>query len=153
MKEGSTNKQTEQPWGPPCLPKTPIAMATIPYIEGVSDRIKQTLMKRGIQTVFRTVQTLGCLLMKVKPTLTNLDTKGVSFQVPCRDYSKVYIGETARKLNTRLLIHKRYCRLLQLQNKQLLKIITQTSTKALCWLMNNNTGQENQGSTAHQLVL
>ena len=92
---------------------TPIATVIIPYIEGVSYCIKRTLTKRGIQTVFRTVQMLGCLLMKVKPTLTDLDKKGVIYQVPCRDCSKVYIGETATKLNTRLSEHKQHCRLLQ----------------------------------------
>ena len=46
-------------------------------------------------------------------SLTDLDKKGVIYQVPCRDCSKVYIGETARKLNTRPSEHKRHCRLLQ----------------------------------------
>ena len=61
-----------------------IATITIPYIEGISDRIKRTLMKRGIRTVFRTIQTLRYLLTRVKPTLTDLDEKGVIYQVHCR---------------------------------------------------------------------
>ena len=102
--------------------------------------------------MFRTIQMLGCLLTKVKPTL---DKKGVIYQVPCRDYSKVYIGETARKLNTRLTEHKQHCRLLQPSKLAVAEhAITEDHNidfdKAFCLLMNNITAKKNQGSTAHQ---
>ena len=51
--------------------------------------------------------------MKTKPVTKEHDKKGVIYRVPCQDCPKVYIGETGRKLSTRLTEHKRHCRLMQ----------------------------------------
>ena len=44
---------------------------------------------------------------------------GVVYEVPCRDCSKVYVGQTGNSLETRLKQHRAACRLLQVDKSAL----------------------------------
>lgn len=91
----------------------PKATISIPYVKGTSDKIRRVLGKSGIRVAFRTDNTIRSRLTKVKPRLEEQQQKGVIYKIPCRNSNQVYIGETGRKLATRLQEHKRNCRLLQ----------------------------------------
>ena len=107
------NKQRRQTLDGTTTPDTPIRTITIPYVKGVSERIRRILGRANIRTAFSTVTTIRSLLVKTKPVTKEHDKKGVIYRVPCQDCPKVYIGETGRKLSTRLTEHKRHCRLMQ----------------------------------------
>ena len=81
----------------------------IPYVEGMSEDIRRVCRKFGITTVFKSAPTLRGSLTRVKDRLTTDMQSGVVYQVPC-SCGKVYIGETVRRLGTRLAEHKDACR-------------------------------------------
>ena len=93
------------------------AITTIPYIRGVSEKIRRICSKVGIKVMFRSGRTLEprSLLSKVKPKTYLTDTTGVVYRIPCMDCDRSYIGETCRTLNARLKEHQRCCRNLDLQ--------------------------------------
>ena len=62
----------------------------------------------NIRTVFRSGPTLRSLLTKVKDPLPVEKQSNVVYEVPCT-CGKVYIGETKRRLGTRLKEHKDAC--------------------------------------------
>lgn len=82
--------------------------AFIPYVAGVSERIRKVCRDYNIRTVFRSGPTLRNLLTKVKDPLPVTKQSNVVYEVPCT-CGKVYIGETKRRLETRLKEHKDAC--------------------------------------------
>ena len=62
----------------------------------------------NIRTVFKSGPTLRSLLTKVKDPLPTTKQSNVVYEVPCT-CGKVYIGETKRRLETRLKEHKDAC--------------------------------------------
>ena len=88
----------------------PKATVSIPFVKGVSERIKRICAKSGIRVYFRANRTLGSLLSNIRPKRDPHDTKGVIYQIPCLDCDRSYIGETGRTLKTRLTEHRRNCR-------------------------------------------
>ena len=80
---------------------------SIPYFSGL-ENFKRAFLYNNIRLVFTFPNTIIKLLVRNSPK-TNVNS-GV-YSVPCRDCSKIYIGETKRDLDTRLKEHKRDCRL------------------------------------------
>lgn len=56
--------------------------------------------------MLRTPQTLRQQLVRVKTPRPELKMKNVIYEVPCRDCTSVYIGETGKCLQVRLTDHK-----------------------------------------------
>ena len=81
--------------------KAPVAF--LPYVAGVSERIRKACQDFGIRAVFG--PTLRSLLTKAKDPLPTEKQSNVVYEVPCT-CGKVYIGETKRRLETRLKEHK-----------------------------------------------
>ena len=81
----------------------------IPYIKGLSEAVRRILQKY-IRTAFKTTNTLGCMLTKVKDPTPHNKRPGVIYKIRC-ECGHFYIGETGRTLNTRLKEHKAACRL------------------------------------------
>ncbi|XP_070576849.1 uncharacterized protein [Ptychodera flava] len=75
----------------------------IPYIEGTSERIRNTLQKRGIQTYFKSSNTLRDILVKPKDKNKKENMKDVIYQIDCATpgCNAYYIGETSRPLRER----------------------------------------------------
>ena len=86
--------------------KPPVAF--LPYVAGVSERIRKACRDFGIRAVFRSGPTLRNLLTKAKDPLPAEKQSNVVYEVPCT-CGKVYIGETKRRLGTRLKEHKDTC--------------------------------------------
>ena len=83
-------------------------MAYIPYVAGVSERIRKVCQDFSIRTVFKSGPTLRSLLTNIKDPLPTTKQSNVVYEVPCT-CGKVYIGETKRRLETRLKEHKDAC--------------------------------------------
>jgi hypothetical protein len=83
-------------------------LAVIPYVSGVSERIRKTYEKFDLRVVFKSGPTLRSLLTKVKDPLPKEKLASVVYQIPCQ-CGKVYIGETQRRLETRVKEHRDAC--------------------------------------------
>ena len=81
------------------------AVTSIPYVRGVSEKIKRICSKVGIRVMFRSGRTLRSLLTKVKPRKDPTDATGVVYRISCMDCDCSYTGETCRALNVRLKEH------------------------------------------------
>ena len=80
-------------------------MMVVPYISGLSEDIS---WKFGIRTVFRSSMTLRDHLTMVKDRLPDMFQSRVVYRIPC-SCRKFYIGETIRRLETRMKEHKDAC--------------------------------------------
>src|SRR5436190_6327681 len=80
-------------------PRTTI---TIPYIRGISEKLKRISSQYNIRMVFNST-------LKLKNTLVNYNykyNKNVIYKIPCKDCNQVYIGQTGAFLDTRIKQHQ-----------------------------------------------
>ena len=94
-----SNPEEEQEKGP---------LVVIPYVAGMSEDIRHVCRKFNIRVVFKSGQTLRSMLTKVKDTLPPGKQSNVVYRIPC-SCGQVYIGETKRRLETRLKEHRHAC--------------------------------------------
>ena len=87
----------------------PLTTAKIPYFKGLSEEIR-ILNGYNIRTVFRTINTLGRILTRVKDPIPPEERPGVIYKIKCI-CGDFYVGETGRNLTTRVKEHKAACRL------------------------------------------
>ena len=88
----------------------PLSTTKLPYIEGLSEEIRRILRGFNIRTVFRTIDTLGRILTRVKDPTPPEERPGVIYKIKCI-CGDFYVGETKRTLATRIKEHKAACRL------------------------------------------
>ena len=86
--------------------RPPLVM--LPYTEGVSEDIRRVCRKFGLKVVFRSGLSLCSMLTRVKDTLGMEKRSKVVYQIPC-SCGKKYIGETVRRLETRMKEHQDAC--------------------------------------------
>ncbi|PSN46032.1 hypothetical protein C0J52_15799 [Blattella germanica] len=80
--------------------KKPVRTAVIPYIPGVSEKLKKIGNKFGIRTSFKSHTTLCSILTKTKSPNEQQESKNCIYNVPC-ECGKQYIGgSTGRPLQT-----------------------------------------------------
>ena len=87
------------------LPEERPPLVMLPYVSGVSEDIRRVCSRYNLRVVFKSGQTLRTMLTRVKDRLPEEKRSKVVYQIPC-DCGKVYIGETTRRLETRLKEHK-----------------------------------------------
>ena len=80
----------------------------LPYVAGISERIRKACKSYNIRVVFRSGPTFRSMLTKVKDPLPIEKQANVVYEIPC-SCGKVYIGETKRRLETQLKEHKEAC--------------------------------------------
>ena len=73
-------------------------MIPLPYMKGVSENIEQTIGPTKLKVVFKPLKTMRQTLMKVKNPVPAEKKKGVVYEIPCWDFSQVYVGETGQTL-------------------------------------------------------
>jgi predicted GIY-YIG superfamily endonuclease/uncharacterized protein (UPF0335 family) len=78
----------------------------IPYIKGVSEKIKRLGKRYNINTVFKASESLRSHLTKTKPS-TLKDTKNCIYEIPCVCGSS-YVGESKRPMQTRITEHQKH---------------------------------------------
>ncbi|KAJ8958231.1 hypothetical protein NQ318_017373 [Aromia moschata] len=87
----------------------PTTYACLPYVAGVTDKLKNKLSKKNIGVRFRTVKKIQQVLPTNKDPVPRLLTKGV-YELKCT-YGKSYIGQTGRSIQCRIKEHQRHSRL------------------------------------------
>ena len=83
----------------------PLTTAKIPYGEGLGEEIRRILKDYNIRTVFKTIDTLGRILTKVKDPTPPEERPGVVYKIRCI-CGDFYVGETKRMLATRLTLSR-----------------------------------------------
>ncbi|XP_068918321.1 uncharacterized protein [Tenebrio molitor] len=79
--------------------------ACLPYVQGVTDRIRKILEKRNIGTRFTTEKKISQILPTPKDKLPLFQSEGI-YKVECL-CGKCYIGQTGRSIQCRLKEHSR----------------------------------------------
>ena len=79
---------------------------TIPYIEGLSEKLRRAFRTAGVSTTFKPQNTLRSALVAPKDRTEPFKQSGIVYQIACADCDASYIGESARKLEKRLSEHK-----------------------------------------------
>ena len=74
----------------------------LPYVKGLSERIRSVLKLYNIQTSFSPHVTLRNLLVHPKDQTKEEDKTGMIHQIECIDHHLKYIGETERKVFKKL---------------------------------------------------
>ena len=67
---------------------------TLPYIKGVSDKIKRILLETGVQVAFKPFLTIGRSLPSLKDEINPNEISQLVYKVPCQNCPFVYIGQT-----------------------------------------------------------
>ena len=82
-------------------------MAVIPYVQGLSERLRRVLTPLQIRVFFKPFLTLRQMVSKPKDLVPDLQRSGVVYKIHCANCPKVYIGQTKCRLSQRLTEHKR----------------------------------------------
>ena len=79
-------------------------MVVIPYIK-VPEALARVFRKHNIDVVMKPLNTLRTALAHPKDKTNPEDVCGCVYKIPCKHCDSVYIGETGRKLGTRIGEH------------------------------------------------
>nr|VZI00485.1 unnamed protein product [Spirometra erinaceieuropaei] len=82
----------------------------LPYIDGVSDAVSRLLRPLGIGIAHRPESTIRHLVMRPKAPLPPGETTNVIYRIQCNSCEANYIGETGKRLQTRVGEHMRAVR-------------------------------------------
>jgi hypothetical protein len=85
---------------------TPIASIILPYVPGVSERLANILRSANVRTILKPAKSIRRLLSTEKPKKPILDAAHVVYRISCTNCSQVYIGETGRRVESRLREHR-----------------------------------------------
>ena len=77
----------------------------IPFVKGLSEKIKRVYSQYGASTAFKPHHTLRQLLVDPKDKASDEEKSGVVYRYPCKGCDKVYIGETKRSLGDGIKEH------------------------------------------------
>ena len=86
---------------------------TLPYIQGISERIARLLAPYDVRVCHRPVNKLRSFFPSPKDIIPNDSRCGEVYNIRCEDCMKVYIGQTKNSLATRLGQHRAALRLMQ----------------------------------------
>ena len=92
-----TDQQENQP--------KPAGVAVIPFVQGVSDRVKRVLKQNNIKTVFKPMTTLASIFKKPKDRPPEDRVTGIVYKVECNDCTFSYVGESKRCWASRSVEH------------------------------------------------
>ena len=84
--------------------------ATIPYIEGLSERIRRILAQVGIRTALSARRIKWSLMDGAKDRIPAGKQAGVIYALGCKSCTDVYVGETARTAEQRSKEHRMHAR-------------------------------------------
>ncbi|BHF84001.1 hypothetical protein SprV_0902715100 [Sparganum proliferum] len=88
----------------------PKVWRALPYIANVSEAVARTLQPLGIGIAHKPEATIRRLVMKPKTPLPRGETANVVYRIPCSSCEANYVGETGKRLQTRMDEHARAVR-------------------------------------------
>nr|VZI31627.1 unnamed protein product [Spirometra erinaceieuropaei] len=83
----------------------PTIWRALPYIDGVSEAVSRLLRPLGIGIAHRPESTIRHLVMRPKAPLPLGETTNVIYRIRCNSCEVNYIGETGKRLQTRVGEH------------------------------------------------
>ncbi|XP_059495631.1 uncharacterized protein LOC125446408 isoform X2 [Stegostoma tigrinum] len=84
----------------------PETIITLPYIKDISEMNARLLGPLGIMVAHKPTNTLKQQLMNLKDPIQTTSKTNVIYKIPCQNCDKHYIGQTGRKLATRIHEHQ-----------------------------------------------
>ena len=78
---------------------------TIPYLNRTSEKFKSTLNKFQFDFVYKPMNNLNRFIKTGKDKIKKGELSNVVYQINCKDCDYLYVGQTKRKLKTRLKEH------------------------------------------------
>ncbi|XP_068692843.1 uncharacterized protein [Montipora foliosa] len=89
--------------------QTTRANITIPYVAGISEKIKNAFKAHGISTCYKHWNTLRQKLVRVKDSVPKAKRANTVYGVKCgdKDCQERYVGETQQSLGARMNQHRR----------------------------------------------
>ena len=81
--------------------------AVIPYVQCVCEAISRVLRDVRIKVCFKPMNTLRRLLSRPKDVIPLWSKSNVVYKVKCKECKASYVGETTRRLETRMTEHRR----------------------------------------------
>ena len=79
---------------------------SIPYIKNIAEMTARLLQQYGLSVTYKPINTLRQKLSRTKPNCNPMNKTNVIYQVSCRDCGKQYVGQTGRRLSTRIHEHQ-----------------------------------------------
>ncbi|GAA55505.1 hypothetical protein CLF_108196 [Clonorchis sinensis] len=79
---------------------------TLPYIKNTAEMTARLLRQHNITVAYKPANTLRKTLSRPKGKLDPTTRNNVIYRIQCKDCDKRYIGQTGRKLSTRIHEHK-----------------------------------------------
>ena len=100
-KKNTSNNNNQANYQKPCM--------VVPYYKGLSESVKRTYNKHGVQAHFRGGVTIKNLLMAPKDQDPMLKKSGVIYRYKCNkvDCDEKYIGESSRTFGERFKEHQK----------------------------------------------
>ena len=80
-------------------------ITVVPYVQNLTEPIKRVLQQVGFGVAMKPACVLSNIFCKPKDKVLDKEKSGFVYQISCRDYDAVYIGETGRSLETRKREH------------------------------------------------
>ena len=80
---------------------------SIPYIPGVSERIRRIFKKYDLKVAHQPTRKLRNELCRLKDRRPVQERAGVVYKLDCEDCDAKYVGETGRQVRDRMAEHKR----------------------------------------------
>ena len=87
----------------------PADLAMVPYVQGISDRLKCTLQQFNIKTAFKPICTLASVFKKPKDRPWEEKIVGIIYRVECKDCDFSYNGESKWCWASRRVEHDPAC--------------------------------------------
>jgi len=79
---------------------------TIPYVRSISESFLPLAKKYGYEIAYSVPNTLNRFIKRGKDKIEPAMQNGVVYKINCRDCNSSYVGQTKRKLGTRLKEHR-----------------------------------------------
>ena len=105
-----TKHSIDHPASAPIQSDKQSAKVFIPYYPHVNKQISSILHRHSVSSACTSNKNLRDLLSSTKSRQPVLQTSNVIYQIPCKDCSATYCGQTSRPLNKRITEHERYTR-------------------------------------------
>ena len=80
---------------------------SVPYVAGISEGLARVFKRHKVQTTMKPCQSLRQALVHPKDKRPLEDTTDAVYRIPCKQCPKAYVGESGRRLGTRLKEHQR----------------------------------------------
>ena len=107
VKTNKVNKQTKpKPRKEKNKATTRRTLVTVPYIQGLTEKLQRIYHSHQISTAVRPHTSLRKMLVHPKDKIDIENVTGCVYEIPCHNCAKTYIGETGRLFGTRKKEHQ-----------------------------------------------